>query len=419
MSERVAVSRRVALLACVAAPAGLRAAPDELLLGARQGYPRGTAQDWFFNERVRVGSFSHQAEIVGVLNGGLHELAASATPMPLPRARREPSLRWRGADGLSRSLDDYLDRQRVMGLMLVKDGEVQLERYQYERQPADRFVSHSMAKPIVSLGIGLALHEGRIASLDDRAERYAPGLRRTLYGQTRLRNLLRMASGARFTEHYDGRDDFGRFGRMALREGLEDAAVLVDQRIAPEGTRFNYASPEAPMLAAALRGATGQSLAEFLTPRLWQALGAERSALWHTDRTGLEAGAGHFNACLRDYARLGVLLANDGWRADTSTQVLPRDYLLEATDWHRHDTPFQPGRAHGYYGYGYHFWTFPGEVRRFAMLGVFGQLIFVDPQLHLVMVQTAADASPDTAASHLFEEALAVWQGAIAYYGHW
>ena len=65
-----------------------------------------------------------------------------------------------------------------------------------------------------------------------------------------------------------------------------------------------------------LRGATGMSLSDYLTPRLWQAIGAEQSAFWYADRTGLEVAFGNFNATLRDYARLGVVLANDGVRPD-------------------------------------------------------------------------------------------------------
>jgi len=417
---QASVSRRFALLTLLSsslAPARAHAAPDELLLGAKQGYPVGNAQNWFFNEAVRVGSFSHQGEIPGVFNGQVRELPAAASPMVLRKASREPAYRWSLEGRGAQTVDDYLNRQRVMGLLVLKDGVVQLERYQYERQPSHRFVSHSMAKSIVSLGIGLALEEGRIASLDDRAERYAVGLRGTLYGQTKLRNLLRMASGARFAERYDGADDFSRFGRAAAREGVESAAAGISERLAPEGSRFNYSSAEASMLAAVLYSAVGGSLSAYMGRRLWQPMGAETSALWHTDRAGVEAGAGHFNATLRDYARLGSLLAHDGRRPDTGAQIVPTDYLIEATDARLHAPPFLPGQAHSYFGFGYQFWTFPGKVRRFAMLGVYGQCIFVDPQLKLVMVQAAADASP--MGESLNAESEALWRGLVTHYGAW
>jgi CubicO group peptidase (beta-lactamase class C family) len=397
------------------------AAPDEDKLGKAQGYPRGTAATWFFDESVRVGSFSNLAEIPGQLGGKANVLQPSETPLALRRAEREPRFRWDIDHLKNLSIDDYLSRQRIMGLMIVKDGIVQVERYQYDRTAAHRFVSHSMAKSITALAVGLALQEGKISSLDDRADQYAPKLAGTLYGETTIRNLLRMGSGVRFTELYDGKDDLARFGSAASREGVEAAARVLTEREAPQGARFHYASAETVILAAVLRAATGVSLSEYLTPRLWQPIGAETSGLWQADRFGLERASGNFSATLRDYARLGIVLANDGVRPDDPTrkQIVPREFLLEATDWRRAEDPFRPRKATGYYGYGYQFWTFPGEQRRFALLGVYGQMIFVDPQLKLVMVQTAANATASSGKTSLGREANAFWQGVVRHYGTW
>jgi CubicO group peptidase (beta-lactamase class C family) len=395
------------------------AAPDEDKLGKAQGYPVGNARNWFYDESVRVGSFSNQGEIEGIFGGKANVLGASSAPMPLPKLDAEPRIRWIADRGRSLSIDDYLARERVMGLMIIKDGVIQVERYQYERTPAQRFVSNSMAKSIVSLAVGIALQEGKIASLDDRADKYATKMAGTLYGETTIRNLLRMSSGAHFEERYDGKDDLERFGRAVIRGGVEEAAKVITVRDAPQGSRFSYASAETEVLAGVLRGATGMSLSEYLGPRLWQAMGAETSALWRAERTGLERAAGNFNATLRDYGRLGVVLANDGLRPDTKQQVIPRDYLLEATDWRRAPAAFRPRTATPYYGYNYQFWTFPTEKRRFAMLGVYGQMIFVDPELKLVMVQTTANATAKAGETTLGKNADAFWRGVVEHYGSW
>jgi CubicO group peptidase (beta-lactamase class C family) len=395
------------------------AAPDEDKLGKAQGYPVGNARNWFYDESVRVGSFSKQGEIEGIFGGKANVLAASSAPMPLTKLEDEPRIRWNGDRGRQLGIDDYLARERVMGLMIIKDGVIQVERYQYERTPAQRFVSNSMAKSIVSLAVGIALQEGKIASLDDRADKYATKMAGTLYGETTIRNLLRMSSGAHFEERYDGKDDLERFGRAVIHGGVEEAAKLITVRDAPQGTRFSYASAETEVLAGVLRGATGMSLSGYLTPRLWQAMGAETSALWRAERTGLERAAGNFNATLRDYGRLGVVLANDGLRPDTKQQVIPRDYLLEATDWRRAPAAFRPRTATPYYGYNYQFWTFPTEKRRFAMLGVYGQMIFVDPELKLVMVQTTANATAKAGETTLGKNADAFWRGVVGHYGSW
>jgi CubicO group peptidase (beta-lactamase class C family) len=405
------------LLAVSLAPAF--AAPDEEKLGKAQGYPVGNARNWFYDESVRVGSFSNQGEIEGIFGGKANVLAASSAPMPLTKAEQEPRIRWGLDNWKNLGVDQYLAHERIMGLMIIKDGVIQVERYQYDRTPAQRFVSNSMAKSIVSLAVGIALQEGKIASLDDRADKYAPKMAGTLYGETTIRNLLRMSSGAHFEERYDGKDDLERFGRAVIKGGVEEAAHVITVRDAPQGTHFSYASAETEVLAGVLRGATGTSVSEYLSARLWQAIGAETSALWRAERTGLERAAGNFNATLRDYGRLGIVLANDGMRPDTRQQVIPHDYLLDATDWRRAPAAFRPRTATPYYGYSYQFWTFPTDKRRFAMLGVYGQMIFIDPELKLVMVQTAANATAKAGDTSLGRYADAFWRGVVDYYGKW
>ena len=198
-------------------------APDEDKLGKQLGYPVGTAKTWFFDESTRVGSFTAQGVIPGILGGNANVLKPSHSPMHLARAAQEPTISWHVNDRKQLAIDDYLSRQRIMGLMIIKDGVVQVERYQYERTPKHRFLSNSMAKSITSLAVGFALQEGKIRSLDDRAELYAKALRGTLLGQTTIRNLLRMASGARFSEEYTGRADAARLSAAITREGIETA----------------------------------------------------------------------------------------------------------------------------------------------------------------------------------------------------
>jgi CubicO group peptidase (beta-lactamase class C family) len=171
------------------------------------------------------------------------------------------------------------------------------------------------------------------------------------------------------------------------------------------------------VLAVLLKAVTGKTLSEYLTERLWQPMGAEADATWIKGSDGLEAAAGAFNATLRDYGRLGVLLANDG--AAGSRQIVPKEYLLEATDWRRQPDAFAPRKATPYFGYGYQFWLYPGEKRRFAMLGVYGQSIFVDPELKLVMVITAVAKNASVAKETLARERNAVWRGLIDKYGSW
>jgi CubicO group peptidase (beta-lactamase class C family) len=79
-------------------------------------------------------------------------------------------------------------------------------------------------------------------------------------------------------------------------------------------------------------------------------MGAEADATWIIGPDNLERAAGNFNAVLRDYGRLGVLLANDGRQG--GRQIIPKDFLLEGTDWRSHPAAFAP-RKDSARGFGY------------------------------------------------------------------
>jgi CubicO group peptidase (beta-lactamase class C family) len=164
-----------------------------------------------------------------------------------------------------------------------------------------------------------------------------------------------------------------------------------------------------------LRQAFGRSLAETLSEKFWRPMGAEADATWIVDRSGQEVAYCCLGATLRDYGRLGLLLANDGVAG--GTRVVPKDWIREATQ----PTPgyphLKPEVATPYLGYGYQFWIFPGSHRRFAMLGVRGQAIYVDPGLKLVMVQTAV--WKDFVDAEGRRERDAFWRGVVAEYGPW
>lgn len=414
------LKRHVSLMALVVATASAlcHAAPDEDLLGKAAGYPVARTLIQAFQEPYRVGSFSAMDTISPHC-----VIEPSANPLPLPRADREPSFLYQ-FEGRTLTLDDYMQRQRTTALLVLKDGEIVAQRSGYDRKPEDRLLSNSMAKTIVALAIGIALEKGQIRSLDDTAEQYEPRLKGTLYGQTQIINLLRMASGAKFVEDYSGKDDLARFAFAARRDGVTAAAKVITERVAPQGTLFNYASAETQMLGLVLRGATGQSLCQYVSDNLWKPLGAQSRATWLTYAgEPIEMAAGNFNATVQDYARLGWFMANDGQRDGQS--IVSRDYLLQMTDAGRQPEMFRPGRMQNkgstYVGYGLQTWLWPSSHRRFALLCIYGQAIMVDPDLKLVIVHIAVgkDASGDASGTHMGAERSALWRGIVSAYGNW
>ncbi len=352
------------------------------LAGQGTVYPRADRSNWW-QPAYSVDAFSRLDEIWPahkVRHGQASQLARSTS---------EPSLNYTSPGlmgGAQHNLDGFFRKNPVTGLVLIKDGRILVERYQYNRNDHQRMTSFSMAKSLVAMMIGLAIQDGAIRSLDDKAERYAKSLKGTAYGETPIRHLLTMSSGVKFREDYDGQDDATRLSRATFAgqtAGGVEATKLFDQRINRAGERWYYASAETYVLALVLRAAIHRPLADYFAEKIWIPIGAEADATFMTDASGNEIGFMGFNAILRDYARLGIMMAQQGRFG--GRQVIPLDWWREMT--RAHFTPAQTGR---WFGYGFQTWVFPSNDGSFAFLGVRGQSIFIDPVNRLVLVQSAA-----------------------------
>ncbi|MBC7598887.1 MAG: beta-lactamase family protein [Polaromonas sp.] len=395
------------------------AEPDEAALNKAGNYPIGSLGSWY-GEAYRVGSWSALDKVPGVQTRVVARPAV-ASPLPLAASPQAINYRYQGKDY---TLADYLDHQRTTGLLVLKNGQIITENYGYGRKDDARFLSFSMAKSVTSLLIGKAVSLGLIASLDDPAEKYAKALVGSPYGATTVRQLLRMSSGLTFTEHYDGKDDIARLSRASAGAAgagsPTDVLRSITARHSLAGEKFVYASAETDVLGRVLAAATGKNMAELTTEWLWKPMGAEHDAFWRIGVDGQEQANGAFSASLRDWARLGQLLANDGKAIDSTTgqpgalQVLPLDYLLDATDAARQPPAFRPRTATPVFGYGYQFWLMPLNTRTFALQGIHGQAVYVQPASGIVMVVTSVWAGASGQQNvQPFQERDALWRGVL------
>jgi CubicO group peptidase (beta-lactamase class C family) len=384
----------LALAACVPEqPPAVAAAPARAMTDAEraQAYPIGAAADYWRPATI-IGSFSAMDRIFTA-----RPIAAAPRPLPLRATPPGPPLAVSFTHaGRNWTLDSYLEGTATTAfLALRRDGTVLVERYLHQRRPEDRLTSWSMAKTVTAILVGLALADGRIASLDDPAGRYVPGLAGSAYAEVPIRHLLTMASGVGFNETYDAPGtDIARLALASFQgQGRGGVASVnwITARAAEPGTRFNYASADTQVLGLVLAAATGQSVAAMTEARIWQPMGAEAAASWLIDAAGQEATFCCMNVTLRDFGRLGLLMANQG-RALDGRQVLPADWVRVMGE------RLAPGAPGG--GYGYQTWV--GNDPNYAVFrGVHGQWIIVDRGSGIVIVRTAAlaqSSSPEDAA---------------------
>jgi CubicO group peptidase (beta-lactamase class C family) len=322
-------------------------------------------------------------------------------PLP-PHARSLADLTFE-AGGVRRDLNDYMARRRTAGLLILKHGEIALERYGMGNGPESRWTSFSTAKSITATLVGAALHDGAIGSLDDRCEQYLPRLRRSTYHGVTIRNLLRMCSGVAWREENDadGRSEVYRLVKamVSRRPGSIVDLLCKLPRAHPQGTVFNYSTGESFLLAALVAAATGRPLADYCSETIWGPAGMEADGYWQLESEGgLELGGFGISARLRDFGRFGQLVLEDG-KSFSGRWVLPSGWRDLAGQSDSAPTAFgrlMPGSP---LGYGYHWWAaphLPGGVNNgaFSANGTYGQFIFVNPTEQVVIALQSAWRQP-------------------------
>ncbi len=323
-------------------------------------------------------------------------IARGARVNGLPQAPRELAVRYTD-QGRDCGIDDLMRDEHLSGLLVLKNGVIQLERYALGLTPTTRWQSSSMVKSLASTLIGAALHDGLISSLDDAITHYLPDFSGTAYDGVSVRHLLTMTSGVAWTEDYeDLKADVAEHYIKPIAErrtGYIARYLKTLGRLDAPGTQFYYNTGDTFLLSLILRTVTGMTVADYCAKKIWQPAGMEQDGYFMLESedgdeiTGSCCGAG-----LRDYARFGLLMLNDGVTPG-GTRVLPEGWTALATapsapNFHK-DIGARPRLdTSAFTGYGYLWWVHhPGS---FMALGAYGQWIHCEPGEGLVFVMVGA-----------------------------
>ena len=290
-------------------------------------------------------------------------------------------------DGTTYDLYDVLSLNRVSGLLIIRNGEILFEKYLLGNNEHTRWMSMSVVKSITATLIGSAIQDGFIKSIDDPIVNYLPRFKGSAYDGVTVRNLLQMSSGVAWNETYtDPSSDRRRM--LEAQIGQQPGAILDLMaslpRAAEPGSVWNYSTGETQVAGALVRAATGKPVAEYLSEKIWSKVGMEADANWWLESPGgLEVGGSGLSATLRDYARFGLFLLNDG--VIKGERVLPEGWIKAAS---------APKVISGEtVEYGYMLWPLHGSS--YAAIGIFGQFVFVDPDKKLVVAMWSAQPKPE------------------------
>ena len=342
-------------------------------------------------------SFQHVREVVPTV-----AIRRAMLPSSWPDAAGAlDDFSYAGPDGTKTTFARMLDDTYTDAVLVWADGKVQHESYHNGMDARTLHLLQSVSKSLTSAAAGNLVAIGLLRP-EAPVTQYLPELEATAWRGATLQQVLDMTSGTRFTEAYTQPDS--DVGKMDTAAGWKPAPEGVDASQWPtciweqivgltvadaaHGARFAYRSIETDVLAHAMERVTGQRLPQILSERLWQPLGCEDDASITVDRSGYGLACGGISASLRDMARFGLALLNNG-KVD-GRQAIPQPWCQDI----RHGTHglFNTDNSRNWPDgrYRNQFWVEDSKLGRHYCFGVFGQMVMVAPDTGTMVVKLSS-----------------------------
>ena len=319
-----------------------------------------------------------------------NNIVGTGTPRPWPVAKGY------NKGVIPDSLVPQFKKMKTVAFVVIKNDSLLHEQYWDGYSDTSHSNSFSMGKSITSILCGIAIAEGKIKSVDEKVSDFIPQYKEGMDSLLTLKDLLEMGSGINFGENYVS--PFSYPAEAYYSSDVMEYTLKYKVTETP-GTVWKYLSGNTQLLGYCVTKATGKSLSEYATEKLWKPLGAEHPAFWSTDhKGGLEKAYCCFNSNARDFARIGQLYLDSGWcnyptthdtvsdsigRSTMTTyrgkQLVPKEWVAAST------TP----KLVAYYGYQWWILKFEGHTIPYCR-GLQGQYIFVIPDKKMVVVRLGA-----------------------------
>ena len=325
-------------------------------------------------------------------------MAASTKPFHFPVGKSIDLPKNYSFEGQQKSVEEFFTETDTTALLVLKDGQMVLERYALTGGPDVHWISWSVSKSFVSALVGIAVHEGHIHNIEEAISDYIPVPKGSAYHGVSIKNVLQMSSGARWNEDYsDPSCDVFRLaaamgGAMSLEEFVAGMATE-----SPPGTVCRYNSGETQALGMLLAYATKRTLSDYMQEKLFEPLGMNAAGYWLVDKTGKEMSFAGLNLIARDFIKLGELYRIDGmWNGH---QVVPSAWIKASiTADAPHLVPGKPWLSDHTlpFGYGYQWWLPAGQEGEFTALGIYNQVVYADRSRGVVIYKQSANRAYGT-----------------------
>ena len=380
-------------------------------LGLMQGFPPApekqvTAANYLLQFPNLRWAFHHMRELLPSRN--IHRGGQPVQPWPQGTNQQDEidALHFSTPDGESISFGDYLQRTYADATLILHNGEVIYEAYHQGMPVHHPHMLWSVTKSFTGLLATQLIHEG-VLDAEAQVTDYVPELADSGWSGATLQQVLNMTADINYNEVYG--DEQSNVFEYAMAAGMAPAPDdFTGYRTLSEylpsigpgsrdhGDAFIYRTVHTEVLGWIVRRASGQSVADLISERLWQQLGAEHDAYLLLDSQGTEwAGAG-LNVTLRDLARVGELMRNQGhWQG---TAVIAPEVVNAITSGADREAftasgrDFMPG-----FSYRNQWWISHDEDGSYYAMGVHGQMIHVNPATATVVVRLSSHPQASSA----------------------
>jgi CubicO group peptidase (beta-lactamase class C family) len=288
-----------------------------------------------------------------------------------------------------KELEDF----KSLAFLVIKNDSILYEEYWDEGAKGSITNSFSMAKTFVSVLVGIAIGEGKIKNVDQAVGDFIPEYKLGENAKLTVKHLLTMSSGIDFDEDY-----VSPFAYPAKAYYGNDIRTLTMKYklVETPGKVFKYLSGNTELLAFVLEKATGKSISEYASEKLWIPLGASKSAFWSLDHeNGVEKAYCCFNSNARDFARIGSLYMHQGnWYGK---QIVPEEYVKNSIV--PANLVDEENKPNDRYGYSWWMLDYKGMHIYYAR-GILGQYVVAIPDKNILMVRLGHKRSKEKINDH-------------------
>ena len=293
------------------------------------------------------------------------------------------------------------------GIVVLHRGQVVYERYFGVLNPEGQHGAMSVTKSVVGTMGAMLVADGTLDANKKVAD-YVPELATSAFGNATLRQVLDMTTGLKYSEDYaDPNAEVWQHSAAGSplpkpkdytgpRTYME--FLLTVKPLGEHGQAFAYKTVNTDVLGWVIARVTGRNVAQLMSERIWQRLGAEQDAYFTVDSIGTPFAGGGLNTGLRDLARFGEMIRNDGQYL--GQQIVPKavvDDIRAGGD----KAAFAKAGYDLLKGGSYRnmWWVTHNPDGAFMARGVYGQRIYIDPKAEMVIVRYASNPIAGNAAN--------------------